>query len=68
MVIVQFTVSAAGTVKEPVMIIASEPPGVFDKQAIKAVKRWKYRPKRVGGRAVEQHGVTTKLTFELDRS
>jgi len=67
-VIVQFTVSSAGTVKEPVIIIASEPPGVFDKQAIKAVKRWKYRPKRVGGRAVEQHGVTTKLTFELDRS
>ena len=64
-VLIQFTISAAGTVKDA-RVVDAEPKGVFDDAALKAVARWKYTPKVEEGVAVERRGVQVKLTFQLE--
>lgn len=63
---VQFTISAAGTVKDAT-VVAAEPRGVFDDAALKAIARWRYNPKVEGGVAVERVGLQTIIRFQLDR-
>ena len=62
---VEFTITAAGTVRDAVAV-ASEPGSVFDRAARHAVRRWRYKPKVVDGVAVERPGVRVKLTFKLE--
>jgi len=64
-VVVQFTITPAGTVKDP-RVIQSEPNGVFDASALAAVSRWKYNPKLEAGTAVARPGVKVKLAFQLE--
>ena len=64
-VVVQFTITPAGTVKDA-KIVDGEPKGVFDDAAVAAVSRWKYNPKVEEGVAVERRGVQVKLTFKLE--
>lgn len=47
-VILRFTVTESGTVADP-EVMRSEPPGVFDRAARRAVLRWKYQPQIVDG-------------------
>jgi protein TonB len=65
-VVVQFTITPAGTIKDAKVVQAS-PPGVFDEAAVRAVSRWKYNPKIEGGVAVERPGIMVRLDFKLDR-
>ena len=60
----EFTITAAGTVKDPV-VLASHPGRIFDREALRAIRRWKYNPKFVNGEAVERPGVQVRLRFEL---
>ncbi|MBU2969640.1 energy transducer TonB [Pseudoalteromonas sp. C2R02] len=62
-----FTISEIGTVISP-YIINSEPKRVFDKEAIRALRKWKYKPKMVEGNAVAQTGQSIQLDFKLDKS
>lgn len=62
-----FTISEIGTVISP-YIINSEPKRVFDKEAIRALRKWKYKPKMVEGKAVQQAGQSIQLDFKLDKS
>jgi len=64
-VILRFTISPTGTVKSPI-VLDSKPSHIFDRAAIRALKKWKYRPKIEDGKAVERPGVEVKLTFDLD--
>jgi periplasmic protein TonB len=48
---VSFQVTETGTV-EDVIVLESDPPGVFDRAAIKAVFRWRFKPRTVNGSAV----------------
>ena len=64
-VVVEFTITTAGTVKDPT-VVASEPGNVFDKAAINAVRKWKYNPKVQDGRPVERPGVKVRLDFEME--
>ena len=64
-VILEYIVTKSGTVKDPV-VIESKPKGTFDKAAIKSALRYKYKPRVIDGKAIEVHGVKTKITFELD--
>jgi protein TonB len=59
----ELNVDATGRVIS-VKIVKSMPDGVFDKSAIKALKRWKFRPKTVDGKAIAQTGVIT-LNYKL---
>ena len=62
---VQFTISAAGTVKDAVVINA-KPGTVFNRSALRAIRKWKYNPKIEDGEAVERPGVKVRLTFKLN--
>ena len=65
-VVVEFTVTSLGTVTDPV-VLEAEPPGVFDKAALDAVKKFKYKPQVVEGSAVDVAGVRNIIRFELDK-
>ena len=65
-VVIQFTITPAGTVKDA-KVVDAEPKGIFDAAAVKAVERWKYNPKVEGGVAVERRGVQVMLTFKLEK-
>ncbi|HET7608387.1 MAG TPA: energy transducer TonB [Gammaproteobacteria bacterium] len=63
---VQFTITATGTVKDPVVVDAM-PKNVFDDAALKAIARWRYNPKVENGTAVERVGVQTRILFQLEQ-
>lgn len=62
---IEFTISTTGTVTDP-MIVASQPAEIFDYEALKAIKKWKFKEKIVNGVAVEQRAIQT-LQFKLTR-
>ena len=64
-VVLEFTISTAGTVKD-VEVVASEPGTVFDRAAVQAVRKWKYNPKILDGKPVERPGVKVRLDFEME--
>jgi len=66
-VLLQFDVSAAGAVVDAQVVDAS-PRGMFEKSALRAIERWRYRPAVVDGQAVEWRGLRVKLSFVLERA
>jgi TonB family protein len=64
-VTLEFTVRAKGETSD-VRVTDSSPPGVFDKAAVTAVKRWRYDPVKVNGAPVEIP-VRTTIRFELPK-
>jgi protein TonB len=65
-VIVQFTITATGAVKDAI-IVDADPKKIFDDAALRAIARWRYNPKVEDGVAVERVGVRTRLTFQLEK-
>lgn len=63
-VILQFTIDEQGS-PEAISVIDASPKRVFEREAVQAIKRWKYAPKLVDGKAVSQPGQTVKLEFNL---
>src|SRR5690606_35594926 len=63
-VLLQFTISTIGTVKDATVVDAN-PKGVFDDAALKAIARWRYNPRVEGGVPVERPGIQTRIMFEL---
>ncbi len=63
-VLIEFTISKSGAVKNP-KVIAYEPSKIFNKAALKAVSQWKYNPKILNGKAVEQKGIRIAIPFRL---
>jgi protein TonB len=61
---IEFTIGPAGTVENP-KVIGANPASVFERSALRAVRRWRYNPKVVDGVAVERHGVRVRIRFEL---
>jgi protein TonB len=61
---VRFTVSASGSVQDAV-VVAAEPPKMFDAAALKAIGRWRYKPMVANGAAVERVGLQTIIRFDL---
>ena len=64
-VVVEFTVTKTGAVTSPVVVHA-EPEGVFDRAALDAVVKFKYKPRVVDGVAMAVAGVQNKISFEID--
>ena len=63
-VLLQFTVTKTGAVKDPV-VVEAKPTGIFDRAAINAALKFKYKPKVVNGAAIDVAGVLHRITFEL---
>jgi protein TonB len=64
-VLLSFTVDAKGDTRD-VQVLQSTPAGVFDRAAVSAVKRWRYAPVIVDGKAVEVP-TRTLVRFELPK-
>lgn len=62
-VVLRFIVTETGSVADP-EILRSEPPGVFDSAALRAVRRWKYQPQIRDGKPTRVVSIT-KIGFEL---
>jgi len=62
-VILRFTVTETGSVADP-EVLRSEPPGIFDRAAIRAVLRWKYQPQLANGEPISVISYT-RFTFQL---
>lgn len=62
-VTVRLRISAAGRV-EDVVVVSSEPPGVFDETAVQTARRYRFSPARRGGEAVASTLQQT-IRFEL---
>jgi protein TonB len=61
---IEFTIGPAGTV-EDARVIGAYPPGIFEQNALRAVRRWRYNPRVEGGVAVSRSGIRVRLRFEL---
>lgn len=66
-VLVEFTISRSGSVKDA-KVVAAEPSDIFNAAAVKSVMQWKYNPKIENGKAVEQRGIRTSVVFKLDQA
>jgi protein TonB len=60
-----FTINALGGV-EDVKVIKAQPKRVFDKEAKRALRKWKYKPKIVDGKPLVQEGMTVQLDFKMN--
>ncbi|GAJ70012.1 ferric siderophore transport system, periplasmic binding protein TonB [Vibrio sp. JCM 18904] len=63
-VIMRFTIDATGRPKD-IEVIEAEPERMFEREAIRALKKWKYQPKVEDGVSIEQFGQTAKVEFKL---
>ncbi|NNE60438.1 MAG: energy transducer TonB [Woeseia sp.] len=60
---IRFTVTETGAVANP-EVLRSDPPGVFDRAATRAVLRWKYQPQIVDGKPASVRSYA-RLVFEM---
>ena len=63
-VVLEFVVTKSGAVRDPV-VVEAKPPGIFDRAAMNAALKFKYKPKVVNGEPIEVPGVRNRITFEL---
>ncbi len=61
-VIIKFNIDPQGKPTD-LEVIDANPKRLFEQEAIKAIKQWRYQPKLEFGKAVVQHGQTVKLEF-----
>jgi len=60
----KYTVTAAGGTKDAVVTASSSK--MFERAAIKAAEKYKYKPRQVGGKAVDVPNVPIRIKFEMD--
>lgn len=65
-VVVEFTVNKRGRVEDP-RVVEADPEDMFDKAALEAARKFKYRPKTVNGEPVEVAGVRNIIRFEMEK-
>jgi len=59
-----FTVTAAGTVRDPIILFSTS--SLFERAATRAVLKFKYKPRVVDGIPVDVSGVKTRITFRIE--
>lgn len=62
-VIVEFTVTQTGAVKD--VFVVESTSSLFERAAVEAAHKFKYKPRVIDGVAVEVPGVQNKITFEI---
>lgn len=64
-VIVEFTVTTNGSVRDVVVVESTST--LFERAATEAALKFKYKPRVIDGQPVEVPGVRNKITFEIAR-
>lgn len=59
-----FTVTSTGTVKDPVILYSTS--SLFERAALRAVLKFKYKPRVVDGVPVEVPNVKTRISFQIE--
>ncbi len=59
-----FTVTAAGTVRDPIILFSTS--SLFERAATRAVLKFKYKPRVVDGIPVDVPDVKTRITFRIE--
>ena len=59
-----FTVTTTGTVKDPIVLQSTS--SLFERAAVRAVLKFKYKPRVVDGVPVDVPGVKTRISFQLE--
>ena len=59
-----FTVTTAGTVKDPVVLFSTS--SLFERAATRAVLKFKYKPRVVDGVPVDVANVKTRISFQIE--
>lgn len=62
---VEFTITEQGTVKDAI-VVGAQPAKTFDRAALQAIKRWKFKAKIIDGEAFEQRAIQV-LQFKLSK-
>ncbi len=60
----EFTVTPTGTVENPIVSYSTS--SLFERAAIRAVLKFKYKPRVVDGQPVAVEGVKTRITFKIE--
>lgn len=61
---IEFSITEEGAVVDAI-VVESHPRHVFDSEALRAISRWKFKPRIVGGEGVQQRAVQL-LEFKLN--
>ena len=61
-----FTINEVGGV-EDVEVLEADPKRIFDREAKRALRKWKYKPKIVDGKPEKQFNMKVQLDFKLDQ-
>ena len=61
---VEFTITESGTVTDA-RVIDAEPPQLFNREAIRAIRQWRFKPRVVDGAAVERRAIQL-IDFRLE--
>lgn len=64
-VIVEFIVTKNGSVRDA-KVVEAKPESIFDRAAMDAALKFKYKPRVVDGVAMEVAGVQNKISFQID--
>lgn len=59
----EFTILEDGSVEDP-RVISSDPPRLFDRSALRAILRWKFKPRIIDGRPIAR---TARLPLEFSK-
>ena len=62
---VAFTITAIGTVKNP-KVVDADPPRIFNREALRAIMKWKFKPRVIDGVAVDRPAEQI-IDFNLDQ-
>ncbi|AKS40857.1 energy transducer TonB [Wenzhouxiangella marina] len=64
-VTIEFTIDETGSVRSP-RVIDAQPPRIFDRAALRAILRWKFKPRVIDGVATTRQATQT-IEFNLDQ-
>lgn len=62
----EFTINELGGVDD-IKVLEAKPKRIFDREARRALRKWKYKPKIVDGKPIKQTGMFVQLDFKLEQ-
>lgn len=65
-VLLKYDVDTSGTLSN-IAVLNSEPKRIFDREAIRALKKWKFKPAMTNGQPIASAGQTVKIEFNMDQ-
>jgi len=65
-VLLKYDVDTSGTLSN-IAVIDSEPRKIFDKEATRALRKWKFKPAMTNGQPIASLGQTVKIEFKMDQ-